>query len=183
VGKPAVPDHEPRPHRPMPVRGPRRPTISTMYCGCGDPQARPARWLRRGRGMGFLCVTAHLGSSSGRAGHLLRNTTEHLLLPHATRPVKFSRRPHRDQRPVQTQPQAGSSSPSSSEFGLALLELFARRRPQSLRLERVGQPIDSDIQIPGYPVPSATEGRCTSMTGGRSSCRRSKSRLERGLPR
>jgi N6-adenosine-specific RNA methylase IME4 len=91
-------------------------------------------------------------------GTYLRNTTEHLLF--ATRgkaPVKFRAQPTWINAPVQDH-----SHKPEEQFALVerlsdgpYLELFARRRPPSNADWSVwGNQIDSDISIPGYPVPS-----------------------------
>jgi N6-adenosine-specific RNA methylase IME4 len=91
-------------------------------------------------------------------GNYLRNTTEHLLL--ATRgnaPVKFRAQPTWINAPVQDH-----SHKPEEQFAIIerlshgpYLELFARRRPSSTADWSVwGNEIDSDITVPGYPVPS-----------------------------
>ncbi|MFK4102900.1 MT-A70 family methyltransferase [Streptomyces sp. NPDC019531] len=91
-------------------------------------------------------------------GAYLRNTTEHLLF--ATRgkaPVQFRAQPTWINAPVQEH----SVKPDEQYAVIErvspgpYLELFARRRPPSNRHWAVwGNQIDSDISIPGYPVPS-----------------------------
>ncbi|MGH3628040.1 MAG: MT-A70 family methyltransferase [Sciscionella sp.] len=91
-------------------------------------------------------------------GSYLRNSTEHLLF--ATRgnaPVNFRSQPTWIQAPVQDH-----SHKPEEQYALIerissgpYLELFARRRPSSSAAWSVwGNEIDSDISIPGYPVPS-----------------------------
>lgn len=91
-------------------------------------------------------------------GHYLRNATEHLLF--ATRgkaPVNFRSQPTWINAPVQEH-----SVKPAEQFAVIerisdgpYLELFARRRPPSRASWFVwGNQIDSDITIPGYPVPS-----------------------------
>lgn len=91
-------------------------------------------------------------------GNYLRNATEHLLF--ATRgraPVNFRSQPTWMNAPVQDH-----SHKPEEQYALIerissgpYLELFARRRPSSLASWAVwGDEIDSDITIPGYPVPS-----------------------------
>ncbi|SMD14486.1 MT-A70 family methyltransferase [Kibdelosporangium aridum] len=91
-------------------------------------------------------------------GQYLRNTTEHLLL--ATRgkaPVNFRSQPTWFNAPVQHH-----SHKPEEQYALIervssgpYLELFARRRPPSTRGWSVwGNAVDSDIVVPGYPVPS-----------------------------
>lgn len=91
-------------------------------------------------------------------GAYLRNTTEHVLF--ATRghaPVKFRAQPTWFVAPVQDH-----SHKPEEQYALIerisdgpYLELFARRRPPSRANWSVwGNQIDSDITIPGYPVPS-----------------------------
>lgn len=91
-------------------------------------------------------------------GAYLRNSTEHLLF--ATRgkaPVNFRSQPTWINAPVQDH----SHKPEEQYAVIErisdgpYLELFARRRPSSGADWSVwGNQIDSDIQIPGYPVPS-----------------------------
>lgn len=92
-------------------------------------------------------------------GQYLRNATEHLLL--ATRgkaPVNFRAQPTWINAPVQDH----SHKPEEQYAVIErvsegpYLELFARRRPMTSRRDWSvwGNQIDSDIQIPGYPVPS-----------------------------
>ncbi|MEC3979639.1 MT-A70 family methyltransferase [Amycolatopsis sp. H20-H5] len=91
-------------------------------------------------------------------GHWLRNSTEHLLF--ATRgkaPVNFRSQPTWINAPVQDH-----SHKPEEQYALIervspgpYLELFARRRPSSRAAWSVwGNQIDSDINLPGYPVPS-----------------------------
>lgn len=91
-------------------------------------------------------------------GHWLRNSTEHLLF--ATRgkaPVNFRSQPTWINAPVQEH-----SVKPAEQFAVIerisdgpYLELFARRRPPSTADWSVwGNQIDSDITLPGYPVPS-----------------------------
>jgi N6-adenosine-specific RNA methylase IME4 len=91
-------------------------------------------------------------------GAYLRNMTEHLLF--ATRgkaPVNFRSQPTWINAPVQDH-----SHKPEEQFAVIerlsdgpYLELFARRRPSSRVDWSVwGNEIDSDISIPGYPVPS-----------------------------
>jgi N6-adenosine-specific RNA methylase IME4 len=91
-------------------------------------------------------------------GQYLRNSTEHVLF--ATRgkaPVNFRSQPTWINAPVQDH-----SRKPDEQYAIIerisdgpYLELFARRRPPSLRSWAVwGNQIDSDISVPGYPVPS-----------------------------
>ncbi|MDQ3405950.1 MAG: MT-A70 family methyltransferase [Actinomycetota bacterium] len=91
-------------------------------------------------------------------GPYLRNSTEHLLF--ATRgkaQVRFRSQPTWINAPVQEH-----SHKPEEQFALIerissgpYLELFARRRPASRADWSVwGNEVDSDITIPGYPVPS-----------------------------
>lgn len=91
-------------------------------------------------------------------GTYLRNSTEHLLFAtRGTAPVKFHSQPTWFTAPVQDH-----SHKPEEQFALIerlsdgpYLELFARRRPSSSAEWSVwGDEIDSDIRIPGYPVPS-----------------------------
>lgn len=91
-------------------------------------------------------------------GAYLRNSTEHLLF--ATRgkaPVNFRSQPTWINAPVQDH----SHKPEEQYAVIErisdgpYLELFARRRPPSNAPWSVwGNEVDSDIRIPGYPVPS-----------------------------
>jgi N6-adenosine-specific RNA methylase IME4 len=98
-------------------------------------------------------VKFHLG-----LGRYLRNSTEHLLF--ATRgkaPVQFRSQPTWLNAPVQDH-----SHKPEEQYALIervspgpYLELFARRQPPSNADWSVwGNQIDSDIELPGYPVPS-----------------------------
>jgi N6-adenosine-specific RNA methylase IME4 len=91
-------------------------------------------------------------------GAYLRNATEHLLF--ATRgkaPVRFRSQPTWINAPVQDH-----SHKPEEQYAIIerisegpYLELFARRRPSSSADWSVwGNEIDSDITLPGYPVPS-----------------------------
>lgn len=94
-------------------------------------------------------------------GNYLRNSTEHLLF--ATRgkaPVQFRSQPTWIQAPVQDH-----SHKPEEQYALIerispgpYLELFARRRPPHAPGRPPwhvwGNQIDSDIRIPGYPVPN-----------------------------
>ena len=91
-------------------------------------------------------------------GNYLRNATEHLLF--ATKgkaPVRYKSQPTWMFAPLQ----AHSHKPEE-QFAVIerisdgpYLELFARRRPPSSADWSVwGNEVDSDVSIPGYPVPS-----------------------------
>lgn len=91
-------------------------------------------------------------------GKYLRNSTEHVLF--ATRgkaPVNFRSQPTWINAPVQEhshKPEEVFSVIERISDG-PYLELFARRRPPSHADWSVwGNEVDSDISIPGYPVPS-----------------------------
>ena len=90
-------------------------------------------------------------------GNYLRNSTEHLLF--ATKgkaPVNFHSQPTWVNAPVQDH-----SHKPEEQYALIerisdgpYLELFARRRPPSSSDWSVwGNEIDSDVSIPGYPLP------------------------------
>lgn len=91
-------------------------------------------------------------------GPYLRNSTEHLLF--ATRgraPVQFRSQPtwvnapvmEHSRKPDEFYPIIERISPGPR------LELFARRRPPSAQQWSVwGNEVESDIRIPGYPVPN-----------------------------
>lgn len=91
-------------------------------------------------------------------GSYLRNSTEHLLFCTRGRTtVQFRSQPTWVNAPVQ------EHSRKPDEFHRIIerispgprLELFARRRPPNARDWFIwGNEVDSDIQIPGYPVPS-----------------------------
>lgn len=98
-------------------------------------------------------------------GAYLRNATEHLLF--ATRgkaPVRFRSQPTWINAPVQDH-----SHKPEEQYAIIerisdgpFLELFARRRPSSHADWSVwGNEIDSDITLPGYPVPSDRTRRRT----------------------
>ena len=91
-------------------------------------------------------------------GNYLRNATEHVLF--ATRgkaPVNFNSQPTWINAPVQDH-----SHKPEEQYAIVervspgpYLELFARRRPPTRTPWAVwGDEVDSDIVIPGYPVPS-----------------------------
>lgn len=90
-------------------------------------------------------------------GWYLRNATEHLLF--ATRgqaPVRFRKQPTWINAPVQEhshKPEEQYALIERISYG-PFLELFARRRPPSTADWSVwGMEVDSDIVVPGYPVP------------------------------
>lgn len=91
-------------------------------------------------------------------GNYLRNSTEHLLF--ATRgraPVNFRSQPTWINAPVQDHSQKPEEQYAVIEriSDGPYLELFARRRPPSRAAWSVwGNQINSDIRLPGYPVPS-----------------------------
>lgn len=91
-------------------------------------------------------------------GNYLRNATEHLLF--ATRgraPVNFRSQPTWINAPVTDHSHKPEEQYALIEriSGGPYLELFARRRPPSTADWSVwGNQVDSDIRIPGYPVPS-----------------------------
>jgi N6-adenosine-specific RNA methylase IME4 len=91
-------------------------------------------------------------------GNYLRNTTEHLLLcTRGKAPVQFHSQPTWFTAPVQDH-----SHKPEEQYALIervspgpYLELFARRRPPSNADWSVwGNQINSDVVLPGYPVPS-----------------------------
>ncbi len=91
-------------------------------------------------------------------GNYLRNTTEHLLFcTRGKAPVKFRSQPTWFNAPVQDH-----SHKPEEQYALIervsdgpYLELFARRQPPSSADWSVwGNEIDSDVTLPGYPVPS-----------------------------
>lgn len=100
-------------------------------------------------------VKFRLGLSSQ---YQLRNATEQLLFcTRGKAPVRFRSQPTWLQAPVQEH-----SRKPAEQFAIIervspgpYLELFARRRPESRANWSVwGNEVDSDIVIPGYPVPS-----------------------------
>ena len=93
-------------------------------------------------------------------GSYLRNSTEHVLFcTRGNAPVRFRSQPTWLNAPV-----TEHSRKPDEQYPLIerisdgpFLELFCRRRPPSSRDWSVwGGEIDSDIRIPGYPVPSDT---------------------------
>jgi N6-adenosine-specific RNA methylase IME4 len=91
-------------------------------------------------------------------GAYLRNSTEHLLFgTRGKAPVNFRSQPTWVNAPVQEH-----SRKPEEQYAIIerisdgpYLELFARRRPLSSSAWSVwGNEIDSDITLPGYPVPS-----------------------------
>jgi N6-adenosine-specific RNA methylase IME4 len=95
-------------------------------------------------------------------GTYLRNATEHLLFAtRGTAPVKFRSQPTWITAPVQDH-----SHKPEEQFALIerlsdgpYLELFARRRPLSSAAWSIwGNEVESDIRIPGYPVPRYRSG-------------------------
>ncbi|MGO4129927.1 MT-A70 family methyltransferase [Janibacter sp. RAF20_2_2] len=106
-------------------------------------------------------------------GNYLRNSTEHVLF--ATRgkaPVLNRSQPTWINAPV-----VEHSHKPEEQFALIervspgpYLELFARRRPSSTAEWSVwGNQIPSDVQVPGYPVPSYSDQAVLSLnepTGG-----------------
>ncbi|WP_079085144.1 MT-A70 family methyltransferase [Streptomyces dysideae] len=91
-------------------------------------------------------------------GAYLRNSTEHVLFcTRGAAPVKFRSQPTWICAPV-----AEHSRKPDEQYALIerlsdgpYLELFARRRPPSNRGWSIwGNEVDSDIVIPGFPVPS-----------------------------
>lgn len=91
-------------------------------------------------------------------GTYLRNSTEHLLFgTRGNAPVNYKAQPTWMFAPVQDHSHKPEEQYSIIErvSGGPYLELFARRRPPSNADWSVwGNQIDSDIVLPGYPVPS-----------------------------
>ena len=93
-------------------------------------------------------------------GNYFRNTTEHLLLGvRGKLPVQFNRQPTWFYAPLQEH-----SHKPEEQFAIIermspgpYLELFARRRQPGW--DAWGNEIDSDIDIPGYPVPDSPATR------------------------
>lgn len=110
-------------------------------------------------------------------GNYLRNATEHLLLgTRGTAPVRFRGQPTWMFAPLQEhshKPEEYFSVIERVSPG-PYLELFARRRPPTdtvgadgLRSWSVwGNEVDSDIVIPGHPVPSDALHRRGVLEGG-----------------
>jgi len=96
-------------------------------------------------------------------GNYLRNATEHVLLGTRGRaPVKFRSQPTWSYAPLQ-----GHSVKPGELYEIIervspdpYLELFARRRRHGW--DAWGNEIDSDIDIPGYPVPNSPDTRTAS---------------------
>lgn len=92
-------------------------------------------------------------------GVYLRNSTEHLLFAtKGTAPVQFRSQPTWINAPVQDH-----SHKPEEQYALIervspgpYLELFARRRQAGW--DAWGNQIDSDVRLPGYPVPSDQGG-------------------------
>lgn len=92
-------------------------------------------------------------------GVYLRNSTEHLLFAtKGTAPVQFRSQPTWINAPVQDH-----SHKPEEQYALIervspgpYLELFARRRQPGW--DAWGNQIDSDVRLPGYPVPSDQDG-------------------------
>ncbi|MEU8717552.1 MT-A70 family methyltransferase [Streptomyces sp. NPDC048663] len=91
-------------------------------------------------------------------GAYLRNSTEHLLFcTRGKAPVSFKSQPTWFNAPV-----VEHSRKPDEQYALIerlsdgpYLELFARRRPPSNRGWSIwGNEVESDVKIPGYPVPS-----------------------------
>lgn len=92
-------------------------------------------------------------------GYPLRNTTEHLLIGRRGKPKTFF-----NGQPTHLFAPRGKHSEKPAEFVAiverlvgpegSILELFARVRPSSRRFLVWGDEVDSDVTIPGHPVPS-----------------------------
>lgn len=100
-------------------------------------------------------------------GTYLRNATEHLILgTRGKAPVNFRAQPTWMFAPLQDhshKPEEQYAVIERISSG-PYLELFARRRPPSTTDWKVwGNEVDSDIAIPGYPVPS--DKRCCAGVG------------------
>jgi N6-adenosine-specific RNA methylase IME4 len=88
-------------------------------------------------------------------GNYLRNATEHLILgTRGSAPVNFKAQPTWMFAPLQDHSHKPEEQYAVIEriSGGQYLELFARRRQPGWHAW--GNEIDSDISIPGYPVPS-----------------------------
>ncbi len=108
-------------------------------------------------------VKFRLGLSSR---YQLRNATEQLLFcTRGKAPVNFRSQPTWLNAPV-----SEHSRKPAEQFAIIervshgpFLELFARRRPESAADWSVwGNQVESDIEIPGYPVPRRTASTCKS---------------------
>lgn len=103
-------------------------------------------------------------------GQYLRNNTEHLILgTRGNAPVRFRAQPTWMFAPLQDH----SHKPEEQYAVIErvsegpFLELFARRRPPSSAEWSVwGNQVDSDIAIPGYPVPSDAHNNRSDRAGG-----------------
>uniref|UniRef100_A0AAU2AAK6 MT-A70 family methyltransferase n=1 Tax=Streptomyces sp. NBC_00093 TaxID=2975649 RepID=A0AAU2AAK6_9ACTN len=102
-------------------------------------------------------------------GSTLRNASEHVLFcTRGKAPVKFKSQPTWFNAPVQEHSRKPDEQYAVIEriSDGPYLELFARRRPPSTRDWSVwGDEIDTDISIPGYPVPSDQQFRSTRENG------------------
>ena len=103
-------------------------------------------------------------------GNYLRNATEHLILgTRGTAPVRFKAQPTWLFAPLQEhshKPEEQYAVIERVSHG-PYLELFARRRPPSSGDWSVwGNEVDSDITIPGFPVPSDGYRGGRPSTGG-----------------
>ncbi|MER6626793.1 MT-A70 family methyltransferase [Streptomyces sp. NPDC000987] len=91
-------------------------------------------------------------------GHTLRNATEHVLFcTRGTAPVRFRSQPTWISAPVQEHSRKPDEQYAVIErlSDGPYLELFARRPVPSTRDWSIwGNEVDSDLSIPGYPVPS-----------------------------
>ncbi|MEV8439058.1 MT-A70 family methyltransferase [Actinosynnema sp. NPDC051121] len=110
-------------------------------------------------------VKFHLGF-----GVYLRNATEHLLFATKGRaPVEFRSQPTWINAPRQEHSRKPDEQYAVIERVSSgpYLELFARRRPPSNQSWAVwGNEIDSDIEIPGYPVPRSQPAPADPPTTG-----------------
>jgi N6-adenosine-specific RNA methylase IME4 len=96
-------------------------------------------------------------------GSTLRNASEHVLFcTRGKAPVRFKSQPTWFNAPVQEHSRKPDEIYPIIEriSDGPYLELFARRKPPSARDWAVwGNEIDSDVSLPGYPVPSDRQHR------------------------
>lgn len=130
---------------------------SHLWLWCTNGSLRDAYDVAEGWGYVPRAPITWVKFRLGLGSHL-RHSTEHLLFcTRGKAPVKFRSQPTWFNAPVQ----AHSVKPDE-QYALIerisegpFIELFARRQPPSNRGWSIwGNEVDSDLVIPGYPVPS-----------------------------